>query len=161
MNDRPQQHGFTLIELLVAMVIMAVLAAIAIPSYSNYVLTSHRSEAKGALLDLASSEERYFSANNQYTAVPSNLGYTGSAGSAFNVGTDGYYQVTTTGISVNPATAPTGTTAGTPATFSITATAIGNQTKDTACATFTVTSGGVQSATNSGGTDNSTTCWKN
>jgi type IV pilus assembly protein PilE len=160
MNDRSRQLGFTLIELIVAMVILAILAAIAIPSYSNYVLTSHRSEAKGALLDLASSEERYFSANNQYTATPSNLGYSASAGQAFNIGTGGYYQVSATGIAVIAATAPTGTTAGTPASFTITASAIGNQTKDTACASFSVTSGGVQSATNSGGNP-STSCWQN
>ena len=63
-NERaraPRDRGFTLVELIVAMVILATLTAIAIPSYSIYVLKSHRTEAKSALLDLASLEERYFS----------------------------------------------------------------------------------------------------
>ena len=62
------------------MVIAAILAAIAIPAYSNYVRKAHRTEAKSAVLDIASLEERWFSTNNSYTDVPSNLGYTGAAG---------------------------------------------------------------------------------
>jgi type II secretory pathway pseudopilin PulG len=55
----------------VTMVIVAIIAAIAIPSYSNYALQAHRTDAKTALLDLASLEERYFSVNNTYTNSPS------------------------------------------------------------------------------------------
>jgi type IV pilus assembly protein PilE len=156
MNDR--QTGFTLIELIVAMVILAVLAAIAIPSYTNYVLQSHRAEAKQALLDLASFEERYFSANNAYTTNPQNLGYTQTS-APFPIGTGGYYVVQQ--MTATVATAPTSTTAGTPPTFSITANATGNQTKDTACNAFTVNSAGQQTAQNSSNADNSAYCWQN
>jgi type IV pilus assembly protein PilE len=135
--------GFTLVELIVAMVIAAILAAIAIPAYSSYVLQAHRTDAKTALLDLASLEERYFSVNNAYTLVATNLGY-----SAFpqTVG-GGYYQVTVSSVT------PPGT--GTLAAYTLQATAIGNQTKDTLCTTFTLDSTGVQ--TSSDTTNNS--CW--
>jgi type IV pilus assembly protein PilE len=147
-------QGFTLIELVVAMVIVGILAAIAIPTYSNYTLKSHRTEAKAALLDAASLEERYFSTNNSYSSTPSDLGYSGVV--PFNVG-NGYYQISA--ITVAAPTAPTGTTAGTPATYSITATAVGNQASDVSCATYTITSAGVTTAT---GTDPnaSVDCWK-
>jgi type IV pilus assembly protein PilE len=142
--------GFTLIELVVAMVVASILVAIAIPSYSSYVLKAHRTEAKTALLDIASLEERFFSTNNTYTQTPSDLGYSGSAGTAFNVGS-GYYNVL---VSKVDATAPTtAIPGGTPATYSMTATAIGSQAKDTSCATFTLDSKGNQGATN-------TSCWK-
>lgn len=157
-NRAEPQRGFTLVELIVAMVIIATLAAIAIPSYSSYVLKSHRAEAKSALLDLASLEERYYSVNNAYTTNPQNLGYA-SASAPFNIGTNSYYQVTQ--MQYTPAVAPTGTTSGTPAWFSITANAINNQTSDTACATFTVNSIGQQTAQNSALTDNSAACWAN
>jgi type IV pilus assembly protein PilE len=145
--------GFTLVELVIAMVIVSILAAIAIPSYSTYILKSHRTEAKTALLDIASLEERYFSTNNTYTQTPSDLGYSGAAGTAFNVGS-GYYTVL---VSKTDATAPTtAIPGGTPATYTMTATAINNQVNDTSCQTFTLNSTGNQGA--SPGT--SATCWK-
>jgi type IV pilus assembly protein PilE len=137
--------GFSLIELAVAMVIVAIIAGIAIPSYSNYALQSHRTDAKTALLDLASLEERYYSVNNTYTGTPANLGYSGTAFPQ-TVGS-GYYQVNVT--NVNPPAL------NTPATYTLTATAIGTQTKDTLCTTFTLTQQGVQ--TSSDATNNS--CW--
>jgi type IV pilus assembly protein PilE len=158
MTHSYREAGFTLVELIVAMVILATLAAIAIPSYNSYVLKSHRAEAKSALLDLASLEERYFSANNNYTAVPTNLGYPyGSA--PFPIGTGSYYVVNQIGLT--NAIAPTSTTSGTPATFYITANAQGNQQNDTACNAFTVNSQGQQTAQTSGGADNSAQCWAN
>lgn len=146
-----RDRGFTLVELMVAMVILATLAAIAIPSYSIYVLKSHRTEAKSALLDLASLEERYFSTANTYSSTPTDLGYN-AAGTPFPVGS-GWYIITT--LTVTPAVAP-GPLApgGTPATYSITATAVGQQAKDTECATFSINSAGQQTAT-------SADCWQN
>jgi type IV pilus assembly protein PilE len=155
-----RDRGFTLVELIVAMVILATLAAIAIPSYSIYVLKSHRTEAKSALLDLASLEERYFSTAGTYSLNPTDLGYNYPAGTSFPVGT-GYYNITN--ITVVPAVPPTGLIpGGTPATYSITATAtaVGQQTNDTSCATFTINSGGQQTAT--GADPNaSVDCWQN
>src|ERR1700677_2699535 len=98
---RRRNRGFTLGERVVAMVIVGVLAAIAIPSYTMYVLKSHRTEAKSALLDLASLEERYFSTANMYSETPTDLGYVGTAGVAFAVGS-GYYNITT--LTAVPAT---------------------------------------------------------
>jgi type IV pilus assembly protein PilE len=148
--------GFTLIELMVTMVIVAVLVGIAIPAYNQYVLKGHRTDAKTALTDLASLEERYFSTQNTYTSIPSQLGYTAGA-VPFAVGS-GYYNITA--ITVIGAVAPTSTTtAGTPASYSITATAVGYQLQDTACATFTITSGGVQTAATSGAVANNAACW--
>lgn len=148
--------GFTLIELVVAMVIAAILAAIAIPAYSNYVRKARRADAKTALLDLAGLEERYFSTQNIYSASWSDLGYPATSnGSALSVGA--YYTIAAQ--TPTAAVAPTATTVGSPASFSFTATAVGDQLKDTQCRTFTVTSSGVQTAFDSSGNDNTQTCW--
>src|ERR1700682_1711337 len=104
--------GFTLIELVVAMVIAAILSAIAIPAYSNYVRKARRAEAKTALLDLASLEERYFSTQNIYSASWSDLGYSGASGSSISVGSN-YYTVATPTIVL--AVPPTATSVGSPA----------------------------------------------
>ena len=139
--------GFTIIELVVAMVIIGILAAIAIPAYSSYVRKARRVEAKTALLDLASLEERYFSVNNGYTKSQSLLGYSGVAGALFNVGS-GYYQVQITNVAAATTT--------TVATYLLTATPVGDQVNDTTCTSFTLTNQGVQGATPAA---NVTTCW--
>lgn len=76
---RPAQYsgsaGFTLIEVLVAMVIIAILAAIAIPNYTQYVLRGHRSEARATLLQAAQWMERFRTQNGTYSgaALPGTL----------------------------------------------------------------------------------------
>jgi type IV pilus assembly protein PilE len=150
-RPRARNGGFSLVELIVTMVIAAILAAIAIPAYSNYVRKAHRTEAKSAVLDIASLEERWFSTNNSYTNDPTNLGYTGAVNTAFTVGS-GYYNVL---VSVVPATSST-----TLATYTITATAINDQLKDTQCRSFQVTNNGAQTAADSASAVNTNTCWR-
>jgi type IV pilus assembly protein PilA len=53
-NARTNQKGFTLVEVIVVAVIVAVLAAIAIPLYTGYVSTSRQSIANNAAGSLAS-----------------------------------------------------------------------------------------------------------
>jgi type IV pilus assembly protein PilE len=138
--------GFTLIELVIAMLIVAMLAAIAIPGYSSYVRKARRTDAKSALLNLASLEERYFSTQNTYSTTSTDLGYPA-------------WPVTITNEYTIPAPSVLAATTAAPATYTFVATATGDQVKDTQCQTFTVTSTGLQTATNSAGTDNTATCW--
>lgn len=65
-----QGKGFTLTELLMVVVIVAILAAIAIPSYRNQVVKTNRSDAMAVLQGFAQAMERYYAQNNTYaTAV--------------------------------------------------------------------------------------------
>jgi type IV pilus assembly protein PilE len=145
---RAKSRGFTLIELMMAVVILSILVAIAIPSYSSYIQKSRRTEARAALLNLATLEERFFSTQNAYSSTTTDLGYGGAW--PVIVGS-GYYQVN----------APVITAAGigAPATYTIQAVPIGSQAVDTACNLFQVTSTGVQTALDSGGVDNTVLCW--
>jgi len=61
-----RSRGFTLMELLITVGILAILAAIAIPSYSAYVVRGQRASAKVVLLQTAQSLERYYTANGAY-----------------------------------------------------------------------------------------------
>ncbi|MEW5248924.1 type IV pilin protein [Microbulbifer sp. 2201CG32-9] len=61
-----KQRGFTLIELMIAVAIVAILAAVAWPSYQAQVRATNRADAQGALLGLAQAMERHFTQNGSY-----------------------------------------------------------------------------------------------
>ena len=54
-----KSHGFTLIELMIAVAIIGILAAIAIPSYLQYIIKANRVDAQTTLVDIASKIQRY------------------------------------------------------------------------------------------------------
>src|SRR5277367_308258 len=129
--------GFTLIELVVTMVVVAILAAIAIPSYQNQIRHSRRTDAKSALLDLAAREQNVYATTTAYGTTPASVGYSGAW--PVTVGS-GYYTVN---ITIVAAVAPANSTVtGTPSTFTLVATPVAgtSQANDAGCASFTLTS---------------------
>lgn len=60
------KDGFTLTELLIVIAILAILSAIAIPSYIGYIRSAKKTEAKSNLLSLKLLLEQYFSENARY-----------------------------------------------------------------------------------------------
>ena len=62
-----QQHGFTLVELMIVVVIIGILTAIAVPSYSGYRIKSARAAAQTELLQLASLQEKIYLNANAYS----------------------------------------------------------------------------------------------
>jgi len=67
-------RGFTLMELVVTMTIIAILAAIAIPSYSQYITRSKMRVAQTALMEAAVRQQSYLLDRRVY-ATTANLGY--------------------------------------------------------------------------------------
>jgi len=117
---RSKVPGFTLIELLIAVVIIAVLTAIALPSYQDFVKTSRRADARNALFDLQVKQERYRSNNLTYAT----LAQLNSSYGASSTSEAGYYSIA---VTVNTAS-----------TYTATATPAGGQAGD-GCGTFAIT----------------------
>lgn len=67
--------GFTLIELMVTVAIIGIVAAIAYPSYVQYVVRSNRTAAESFLMELASLQERYLVDQRAYATTLGALGY--------------------------------------------------------------------------------------
>ncbi len=61
-----KQRGFTLIELIIAVVIVGILAAIALPSYQEYVRQALRAEVTAVLLENAHRLERHYTRHGSY-----------------------------------------------------------------------------------------------
>lgn len=117
-------NGFTLIELLITVAIVAILAAVAFPSYTDFVARSNRTEAQRELLRIANLQEQFFVDTRSYTADMTKLGL----GKDPFVTENGYY-------SIDAALANGG--------FVLTATALAPQsTNDSSCLTLSVSETG-------------------
>ncbi len=61
-----RRRGFTLIELLITVIIVALLASIAIPSYSGYLARARRADARTQLVQAAQYMQRFYVANDSF-----------------------------------------------------------------------------------------------
>ena len=74
MKTKHSMSGTTLIEILIALMIIAALSAIALPSYQGSVRKSARAAGRGALMDVAMRQEQYFINNKAYATALAGLG---------------------------------------------------------------------------------------
>ncbi len=134
--------GFTLIEIMVTVVIIGILIAVALPSYSQHVRKGRRTDAKNAVLELAAREEKFFATNNTYSISGVALNYSGAF--PLDVGTTGatYYS-----ISVAQTTTSDFTVTATPV--------VGSAQANDECKSYILNNLGVQS----NGPGAITTCW--
>lgn len=137
-SSQTAEQGFTLIELMVTVAIIAIIAAVAIPSYRNHVIKTNRGAAEAFMLQIANKEEQYMLDARQYTA---------------NWGAGGLNLSAPTGVSVNyTITIPVVTATG----YTIKAVPINPPQNDALCGTLTLDQTGAK--TSSAGTVG--VCWQ-
>ena len=69
LNIRPE-IGFTLIELMIVVVIIAIITAVALPSYTDYVTRGKITEATSTLAQKRVQMDQFFQDNRLYTGAP-------------------------------------------------------------------------------------------
>lgn len=138
-----RQKGFTYFELVVATAIVALLAAVAIPSYMTSVHKNNRTDAFTALAKIASAQEVFFI--NQ--APPRAYSDDFSALQLESVSENDHYDLTVAACA--------GFTLATCYVATATAKSTSSQYKDTGCRTFTLDSRGIRSSS-----PNATGCWR-
>ena len=145
MRSRISASGFTLVELMIVVGIVAVLAAIAYPAYTQFVMQTNRTDAVKTMQLAAQSLERCYSATFNYAGCTVN-GKVMTNGLTMQ-SPNNFYTIT---FNIPDAQ-----------DYSLVAVAVAPpQTNDKQCAQFTLSSSGQQAARDTTGTINTTqTCW--
>ncbi|HEX6736285.1 MAG TPA: type IV pilin protein [Azonexus sp.] len=146
MHSRPpakRQAGFTLMEVMIVVAIIGILAAVAMPSYDNYIRRGARAEARTALLENAQYMERNFTEASRYDQKSDGTAVTLPVTASPRMGTP-FYNI--------------GTAVLTADTYTLQATPIGGGRMDgDACGTMTLTHTGSRGV--SGASLSSADCW--
>ena len=82
-------NGFSLIELMVVVSIVGLLASVAVPSYTAYIVRANRVDAKDKLSEAMFEMERFATRNRTYTIDLTDLGYTANPA----ISNEGLYQI--------------------------------------------------------------------
>ena len=141
MMIRARQRGFTLMELMITVAVVGILAAVAFPSYTQYIVRANRSAAQSFMFSVNNKQEQYMLDARSYAANLTALNMT------VPVEVSERYDVT---VASNMA--------ATPPTYLVTAAPKGVQlSRDTKCRTLTLSNLGVK--TESGTASSFADCW--
>ena len=141
--------GFTLIEVMIVVAIVAILAAVALPAYNDYVRRGQLPEAFGALADYRVKMEQYYQDNLSYGSSGTNVCADGASAPSWNNFAPGgqkyfTYSCATTNAGQN---------------YTITATGVAGQVGGSNQHIYTINDANARTTTKFKGATSTATCW--
>jgi type IV pilus assembly protein PilE len=133
--------GFTLIELMITVAIIAILVAVAMPSYEGYLRKSRRADAQSFAQEVVARQQHFMLDRRAFADSITNAPAAGGLGMTVPANVSEFYAVT---MVVDNAAAPP--------TLTITATPSGKQAYDP-CGALSIDQRGVKAAAGTG------KCW--
>ena len=133
-------RGITLVELMIVILVLSIIIVVGYPNYREFAARAKRNEARAALLQIATNQERHYLNNSTYTADLTDLGFATTP--TFTTETGSYrIQVPTANAS----------------TYIATATYLLGGEESNKCNVFRIDATGTKSALDGGGS--ATDCW--
>lgn len=130
-------RGFTLMELMIAVVIVAILAAVALPLYTDQIRKGRRADAQSLLADIVAKQQQFLLDRRAYATSVTDPPASGGLSITIPGNVSAYYS-----ISIETSNDP-------PPSFKLTATPQGEQAKEK-CGTLTIDNTGVKTASGTG-----------
>jgi len=148
---RSRLAGFTLIELMITVAIVGILAAVAMPSYKNYIRRGQQPEAFNALSDYRTKMEQYYQDNRNYGSASTKCADASTASS--------WNTFAPAGAKYFTFTCAANTTSGDSTQQSYTITATGNAGTQVASDVYTIDQNGNRATSNFKGSAVTASCW--
>jgi type IV pilus assembly protein PilE len=148
-TNRRRTCGFTLAEILTALIVIAVLVALAVPTWRAHTMRVHRSDGRAALIAAQSAQDQFFGAHARYASGPE-ISSPSPAGLGLRpVSERGFYRIEMS-------------TSADGFAYLVTARATDaqGQTQDSRCLEMSLDQNGRRRAIDADGADRSADCWR-
>jgi type IV pilus assembly protein PilE len=137
---RRAQRGFSLIELMIAVAVVAILAAVALPAYTEHIRKSRRADAQSFLAHVVARQQQFFLDQRAFAVNITNSPAAGGLGLSIPANVSAHYSISMAAVNTPPPT------------FTLTATPTGAQAAEP-CGVLTITHTGAKTAAGTGN------CW--
>jgi type IV pilus assembly protein PilE len=148
-QPRTSTRGFTLAEILTALIVIAVLAALAVPMWHTHLLRTHRADARAALIAAQEAQDKFFGVHARYARGPEITAAPPAGLGLVRASEHGFYdiEVTTTDDGLGFVAAARASKSQGPAA-------------DSRCVEFSLDQNGRRRAIDSKGEDRAADCWR-